>query len=130
MHKHSRSSPSSSALRPEPPRSAQERAVTARQRERALPAPVDLAVIARGTRLTSIRYVLGVVPFEDLLDARDLGAVIGVHGEQNVAALDLSFVLLGFQFGNAIANQGPRQTSGRRADGRSAEQSHEGSSGN
>src|SRR6185369_8475654 len=92
--------------------------------------PVDLTAVARGSRLTGVGYVLGVVPFEDLLDARDLGPVIGVHGEQNVAALDLSFVLLGFQLGNAIADQGPRKTSGRRADCRSAEQSHDRTSGN
>ena len=44
-----------------------------------------------------------MVPLENLFRARPLSAVVGMNGNQDVPALDLPFVLLRFQLGDAVA---------------------------
>src|SRR4029450_10575297 len=83
------------------------------------------ALASRDARFPGVRDVLGVVPLEDLLHLRHLLAVLGVHGEQNIAASQFALVLLRLQFWNAIADESAREPASRGADRRAAQSGHD-----
>lgn len=99
------------------------------------PALCSDAGIAAFSKVTSLRFrrggfarardVFRAGGFEDLLGALDFVAVFRVDGDQDVAALDLAFVTLGFKFRDAHSDERARNAAHRAAEGRAAEGRHD-----
>src|SRR4030095_954057 len=82
--------------------------------------------VSVGAGLTGRGDVLGLVLREDLLGARALRAVVGVHRDQEIPALDLGLVLLRLVLRDAEPDQCAGQSPGSRASRCSAERGHDG----
>ncbi len=73
--------------------------------------------------------VVGSGAFKNLFGAFDLVGVFGVDGDEDIAVFDLAFVTLGFQLGNAQADQSSGNATDSSADRGATTGRHDGASG-
>src|SRR6185295_3714960 len=83
------------------------------------------SILTLHTGLAGVGDILGAVPLEDFLRALHLVAVFGVYGEEDVPALHLALVSLGFDLRHSVADQRARDAARRASCGRPAQQAHD-----